>query len=111
PLRRGLERVLTRLEAPVLWPTRRNRELKAAIASLDLRVQRMIDERRATAAHSPDLLSHLLDAQDEDDGGHMTDKQVRDEILTLFVAGHETTANGLAWSLYLLARHPEAYAR
>ena len=41
----------------------------------------------------------------------MTDKQVRDEILTLFVAGHETTANGLAWALYLLARNPEAYAR
>jgi cytochrome P450 len=112
-LRRHLERVLTRLEAPILWPTRRNRELRRAIAELDSLVQRMIDDRRAagSASASDDLLSRLLDAQDEDDGGHMTDKQVRDEILTLFVAGHETTANGLAWSLYLLARHPQVYAR
>jgi cytochrome P450 len=110
-LRRRLERALTWLEAPILWPTRHNRELRRAIAELDSLVQRMIDERRAAAAPSDDLLSRLLQAQDEDDGGHMTDKQVRDEITTLFVAGHETTANGLAWSLYLLARHPQAYAR
>jgi cytochrome P450 len=71
----------------------------------------MIEQRRANPAHQVDLLSHLLDARDEDDGSAMSDKQVRDEILTLFVAGHETTANGLAWAIYLLARHPEAYAR
>jgi cytochrome P450 len=111
PLRRALERTLTRLEAPILWPTRRNRELSRAIALLDARVQRMIDARRAAAEPRHDLLSHLLRARDEDDGGSMSDKQVRDEILTLFVAGHETTANGLAWAIYLLVRHPELYAR
>jgi cytochrome P450 len=109
--RRGLDRMLTKLEAPIMWPTRINRELQAAIAVLDARVQRMIDERRASTEQGKDLLSHLLSARDEDDGARMNDKQVRDEILTLFVAGHETTANGLAWSLYALARNPELYAR
>jgi cytochrome P450 len=53
----------------------------------------------------------LLFAQDEDDGGVMTDKQVRDEAMNIFLAGHETTANALAWAFYLLARHPEVRTR
>jgi cytochrome P450 len=104
-----------RMEPPILWPTQRNRELSRAIALLDERVQRMIDDRRSSQAGggspSDDLLSHLLRARDDDDGSGMTDKQMRDEILTLFVAGHETTANGLAWSLYALGRDPALYAR
>lgn len=104
------ERLAERLKAPVMWPTSRNRELRKAIAVLDARVQRMIDERRAAANPNPDLLTHLLRARDED-GSAMDDKQLRDEILTLFIAGHETTANGLAWAMYLLARHPDIYAR
>jgi cytochrome P450 len=58
-----------------------------------------------------DLLSILLHARDEDDGSRMTDKQVRDEAMTLFLAGHETTALALAWTWYLLATHPEAEQR
>ena len=108
--RPALERAAERLKAPIMWPTRRNRELRKAIAVLDARVQRMIDERRAAASPNPDLLTHLLRARD-DDGSGMTDKQLRDEILTLFIAGHETTANGLAWAIYLLARNPQIYAR
>ena len=110
-LRPRLERLVAQLRSPILWPTKRNRELRAAIAVLDTRVQRMIDERRGASRPSEDLLTHLLRARDQDDGGVMDDKQVRDEIITLFVAGHETTANGLAWSMYLLARHPEVYAQ
>src|SRR6185437_6716446 len=56
-------------------------------------------------------LSMLLQAQDEDDGSRMTDKQLRDEALTLFLAGHETTAIALSWTLYLLAQHPEVDAK
>jgi cytochrome P450 len=107
----ALERISERLKAPLMWPTRRNRELRRAIAVLDARVQRMIDERRASAAPNPDLLTHLLRARDQDDGRGMDDKQLRDEILTLFIAGHETTANGLAWAIYLLAKNPDTYAR
>ena len=62
--------------------------------------------RRAAADHAPDLLSRLLAARD-DEGGRMSDKQVRDEVLTLFVAGHETTATALAWSIHCLCNHPE----
>ena len=65
---------------------------------------------RASGVKRPDLLSMLLDARDES-GKRMSDQQVRDEVVTLFIAGHETTATALAWSLYLLARDPEAYAR
>ena len=73
------------------------------------RVDRMIADRRNASEPPRDLLTQLLTVRDEDDGKGMSDKQVRDEILTLFIAGHETTASGLAWALYLLARHPEAY--
>jgi cytochrome P450 len=100
-----------RLDPPILWPTSKNRGLKRAIALLDDLVQRMIDERRRDARVQNDLLSHLIRARDEADGSGMSDKQMRDEILTLFVAGHETTANGLAWAMYSLARDPALYAR
>jgi len=73
---------------------------------LERRVARMIEERRSSAASRDDLLSRLLAARDED-GERMSDRQVRDEVLTLFVAGHETTATALAWACERLAReHP-----
>lgn len=101
-----------RLHGPVLLAGAEGRRLREAVALLDERVQRMIDERRARADDAaPDLLARLLHARDEDDGGHMSDKQVRDEVLTLFIAGHETTASALAWGIYLLVRHPEIYRR
>jgi cytochrome P450 len=95
---------------PIHWPGASSRRLAEAVALVDGYVARMIESRRATGGARNDLLSRLLAARDED-GRAMTDREVRDEILTLFIAGHETTAAGLAWALYLLARHPEAYAR
>ncbi len=97
---------------PIRWPGEATRTLEAALAVIERRVERMIADLRAAGAgdRRHDLLSLLLAAHDEE-GGRMSDKQVRDEIVTLFVAGHETTATALAWVLYLLARHPEAYAR
>lgn len=95
---------------PVLPAERRARQ---ALATLDALVYGLIAERRRAgdAADRGDLLSLLLAAREEDGGGAMDDRQVRDEVLTLFLAGHETTANTLAWSWYLLALHPEAEAR
>jgi cytochrome P450 len=78
---------------------------------LDTIIYRLIRARRAEGVDKGDLLSMLLAAQDEDDGTGMSDQQVRDEAMTLFLAGHETTANGLAWSLYRLAQHPELRER
>jgi cytochrome P450 len=101
-----LDKLSLRLRGPVALVGPRGRALARAIAVLDDRVQRMIDERRRAGleAHA-DLLSRLLGARD-DDGARMDDRQVRDEVLTLFVAGHETTATGLAWTAALLARNP-----
>ncbi len=96
---------------PQHWPTPRNRRVQQAIDRLDATVYRMIAERRASGGDCGDLLSMLLQARDEDDGGFMTDQQVRDEAMTLFLAGHETTAVALVWSWYLLTQHPQNYAR
>ena len=101
-------RAIEKLERPIMWPTAKNQRLQTALAILDAHVDRMIAERRENPGRRKDLLSRLLTSHlDVDDESAMSDKQLRDEILTLFVAGHETTATALAWSLYLLARHPE----
>jgi cytochrome P450 len=88
---------------------RRSREARA---ELDAIIYGMIAERRKSPGDRGDLLSMLLMAQDDDgDGGGMTDRQVRDEAMTIFLAGHETTANALAWTWYLLSGAPDAEAR
>jgi cytochrome P450 len=96
---------------PLSWPTPKNRRGQRAVARLDRTVYRLIEERRKSGGDRGDFLSMLLLAQDEDDGGHMTDKQVRDEAMNIFLAGHETTANALGWAFYLLAKHPEVRDR
>ena len=79
--------------------------------TLDKVMYGIIDERRRSGQDTGDLLSMLLMAQDETDGTAMTDEQVRDEALTLFLAGHETTANALTWTWYLLSQNPNAEAK
>ncbi|MGP0074405.1 MAG: cytochrome P450 [Bryobacteraceae bacterium] len=88
------------------------RRFEQAQARLDATIYGLIRERRSSGVDTGDLLSMLLLAQDEDkDGGGMTDQQVRDEALTLFLAGHETVANALTWTWYLLSQHPEVERR
>jgi cytochrome P450 len=85
---------------------------RRARARLDSTILRIIAERRRSGDDRGDLLGLLLAARDvEGDGGAMTDEQLRDETLTLFLAGHETTANALAWTWHLLGANPEAEAR
>jgi cytochrome P450 len=87
------------------------RGLPEAREVLDRLVYRLIEERRATGEDRGDLLSLLVHAVDaEGDGEGMSDQQVRDEVMTLFLAGHETTANALAWTWQLLGDHPEVEA-
>jgi cytochrome P450 len=105
------QRLHERAAAPFLLPGARDPELVAAARLLDDRMQAMIDERRASDLSRNDLMTRLLTALDADTGERMSDRQVRDEAITLFVAGHETTATALAWSFYLLARDPAAMAR
>ena len=95
---------------PPMIPSPQNLRYKRAVARLDDVVYRIIRDRRAEGGDRGDVLSMLLDARDEE-GAAMTDRQVRDEAMTLVIAGHETTANALAWTFYLLARHPEVRAR
>src|SRR4051794_7359529 len=95
---------------PLSVPTPRSRRTKAALAVIQQRMQAMIAERRASGEERADFLSLLLSARDEGGAG-MSDTQIRDEALTLFVAGHETTANTLAWCWYFLAKNPDLYAR
>lgn len=91
------------------------RRFERARDRLDRTIYRIIEDRRASKVDRGDLLSMLLLSQDEERDGEgnrgMTDKQVRDEALTLFLAGHETTANALTWTWYLLSQNPEAEAK
>ena len=90
---------------PIWVPTPRNIRAKLGIKRLEKVIYRIIAERRASGHDAGDLLSILLQAQDED-GSHMNDGQLRDETITLFLAGHETTANTLSWTWWLLAQNP-----
>lgn len=96
---------------PVWLPTPRNRRRREAVGVLYEAIDRLIAERRASgAADTGDLLSMLLRATD-DSGDGFSDVEVRDQLVTFFVAGHETTSNALAWTWFLLGKHPEIEAR
>ena len=100
-----LRHLLHRLPVPF------TRRFKRALAYLDRTVYGLIEQRRQSGAYGDDLLSMLLQARDEDSASPadavMTDAQLRDEVITLFVAGYETTATALTWTGYLLGAHPE----
>jgi cytochrome P450 len=96
---------------PDWLPTPANLRAGRAIRRLNQVVYRMIGARRRGGDDRGDLLSILLQARDADDGSRMTDRQVRDEVMTLFMAGHETTAVALSWTWYLLSEHPTVAAR
>lgn len=98
------------LPIPPSWPTPNNRRLRAAVMALDGTLQQLIDRQQTAAPTQRDLVSLLLHATDEHNRP-LTATQVRDQAMTLFTAGHETTATALTWTWYLLSRHPEAYGR
>jgi len=104
-----------RLNTPFrLWswlPTRRNRRAKRALARLDQIIRDLIEKHRHTAHQREDLLSVLLSATDADTGAKMSHQQLRDEMMTMFLAGQDTTAHALTWTWYLLSRNPEVEAK
>jgi len=91
---------------PAWVPLPTSRLLKRAVGRLDKVIYGIIEQRRASGQMSEDLLSVFLQVQD-DEGVGMTDRQLHDEIMTLFLAGHETTANVLSWTWFLLGQNPE----
>ena len=104
---RAANKALTRvIEVPRWLPTPGNRRLRRALTALDEVVYAMIEARRRSSQDAGDLLSMLMQARDEDTGEGMTDRQLRDEVMTIFLAGHETTAIALAWTWLLLSRYP-----
>ncbi|MCM2292994.1 cytochrome P450 [Allorhizobium sp. BGMRC 0089] len=102
---------LTMIRAPLWTPYPGKSKGDAAVAYLRQEMARIIRQRRENSVARPDLISLLLAAQDPETGRSMNDEQVIDNLLTFITAGHETTALGLAWTLALLARHPDCEAR
>ena len=105
------ERTMRFIATPLWWPTPFTRRLARGIHELDRVVFGIIETRRRTDEAHEDLLDMLLRARDEDTGEGMTDRQLRDEVMTFLLAGHETTAVALSWTWYLLARHPQVAER
>lgn len=103
------------VRVPLWVPTASNRRFAKAKETLDTLVMKIVAERRASTARGEpapnDLLQMLLEARDADTGEGMSDEQLKTELLTLVLAGHETTANALAFTLFLLSRHPAARAK
>jgi len=111
-------RVTSPLRAPLWMPTANNRRLRPALDALDAVVERLIATKRrrlaaaaTSAADHRDLLTILMAARDEETGESMSDTQLRDEVMTMMIAGHETTANALSWLWVLLDRHPDEQER
>lgn len=99
-------RVRSPIPLPRWLPTKHNRILNHALATLDTVVHQLIADRRANPEPPQDLLTMLLTAQDAETGQTLTDQEIRDEIATIFFAGYETTTTTLAWFWYLLTVHP-----
>lgn len=109
------EQVVTRFRTgnlvPPALPTRYDRQWREAMREMDRVVYEIIAERRRRPEDTGDLLSMLMLARDEETGAQMDDRALRDEVITMLLAGHETTATALTWAWGLLDAHPEAAAR
>jgi cytochrome P450 len=96
---------------PEHWPTWRNRRLKHAQQQIERFVNRLIEEQHRSVASADNLISMLLAARDQETGVGMTDRQLFDEVRTIFFSGYDTTSNVLAWVWYSLAQHPDVERR
>ena len=105
-------RMLSPLRFPMHWPTPTNLRFRRAGVVVDSFIYGVINQRKQAADDDrDDLLDMLRRAEDEETGERMSDQQLRDECVTLFAAGHETTAVSMAWTVYLLTQHPDVLAR
>jgi cytochrome P450 len=103
--------IFSAFKMPLSWPLPANRRFAQAIETIDEIIYNLIDARTGQVGQFGDLLDMLLEARDADTGEPMSRQQVRDEVVTVFSAGHETTAHSLAWTWYLLAQHPDILTR
>lgn len=105
------KRLFDPFHLPLAIPTPGNVKFKRAVETIDTLVVRVIAERRSGQVTCDDLLQMLIEAVDEETGESMTDLQLRDEVVTMFIAGHETTASALAWTWFCLSTHPAVRER
>ncbi|QVN19543.1 cytochrome P450 [Burkholderia pyrrocinia] len=96
---------------PRWMPTPFNRRIARARRGIDTIVDAIVAEHRAGRCETSDVISLLLAARDPDTGAPLTEREVHDEVMTVFLAGHETTGSGMAWGLYALAQHPDVLRR
>ena len=101
------QRSLSPVDIPLFIPTKSNRHFNQSIKTLDDFIYGIIDERARNPREERDLLSTLMNARDPETGEPMSRRQLRDEVITIFFAGHETTAQALTWTWFLLAQHPD----
>jgi cytochrome P450 len=99
------------LALPRVVPTPRNRRFNAAMRRLDAFIYDLIEKRRREGEDQGDVLSMLLQARDEETGATLSDQEIRDELITLLIAGHETVASALTWCWMLLSQHPTVRER
>jgi cytochrome P450 len=105
-----LEHIHMPLRVPKWWPSARNKRKLSAIEDIEKIVRDVIAERRESGEDRGDLLSMLLQTRDESND-QLNDTEIRDQMMTIFFAGHETTAHAMSWAWYLLAKHPEVTSR
>jgi cytochrome P450 len=98
---------MSAVKFPASFPTAQNRRFRQAVANAEQIVYDLINERRRGQGNPDDLLSFLMAARDEETGEGLSDKELRDQAITIIGAGYETTTQALAWTWYLLAKHPE----
>lgn len=108
--REMIEHIHMPIPVPRWWPTRRNRRKMRAIRDIENIVHAVVSERRESGRDHGDLLSMLMAARDESGQG-LSDTELRDQCMTIFFAGHETTAHAMTWTWYLLAQYPEIAQR
>ena len=101
------DRIMSVIKFPASFPTAQNRRFQQAVANAEQIVYDLINERRRGRGNPNDLLSLLMAARDEETGEGLSDKELRDQAITIIGAGYETTTQALAWTWYLLAKHPE----
>jgi cytochrome P450 len=107
----AVDKINSPFPIPHWIPTPLNRKERKSLDTLDKVIFEIINTRRKSKEQKDDLLSMLLDVKDEDTGERMSDKQLRDEVMTIFIAGNETSSNALTWTLYLLSQNPEIEKR
>jgi cytochrome P450 len=108
---RAIRRSMSPLKVPPTWPTPGNKRAARHQAAIYALVEDLIASRRATPSHDEDLLTLLLGAQDPENGEGLTDVEVHEQALIFLLAGHETTATSLTFTLHLLGHHPEVQKR